>query len=81
MTPDELEVRLKALFGPDMTERKAAAALRVTPSAVGRWLRGERKVPGPVIAWLELREQFQELVRSIGYINTAQPPNPPILRG
>lgn len=57
MTPDELHQRLLALFGPDATSHKTAAALRVHERSVRKWLSGDRKVPGPVIAYLDLKQK------------------------
>jgi transcriptional regulator with XRE-family HTH domain len=37
-----------------MSSSQMAAYLRVTPGAVGRWLRGERAIPGPVARLVEM---------------------------
>jgi len=54
MTPRQLRAALKRLR---LSQSEAARRLGVEHSTVYRWLAGERKIPGPVVAalkcWLE----------------------------
>lgn len=63
MTPRALRVALKRLR---LSQSEAARRLGVQQSTIYRWLAGERKIPGPVIAaikcWLESRTP-QETIR------------------
>lgn len=56
MQPKFLAQKLKRIFGPAHTADKAAAALRVHRTAVFRWLAGDREIPGPVVAAIELAD-------------------------
>ena len=55
MTPDEFHKMLWRLgFDPNLRIGiiQAAAALHVNETTIRRWLRGDREIPGPVIAAL-----------------------------
>jgi transcriptional regulator with XRE-family HTH domain len=50
MTPHQLRAALKRLR---LSQSEAARRLGVQQSTMYRWLAGERKIPGPVIAALK----------------------------
>jgi predicted transcriptional regulator len=50
MTPTELRQALDEL---EMDQSQAAGYLRVTQSAVSRWLTGARPIPGPITRLVE----------------------------
>lgn len=55
MTPLEFRSALTRL---NYRQCDLARLLDVTPRAVNMWARGDRKVPGPVVAWLRLVESL-----------------------
>ncbi len=54
MTPTQLRETLVDVLGDYKTAERAADALHCTRRSVYKWLAGERQIPGPVIAALEL---------------------------
>ena len=69
MTPAELRSRLESL---DLTVNQFAELVHVTPWAVRKWLcdgKSGRKVPGPVIAWLDLTAKIMFSAQKIGKTN------------
>ncbi|WP_039189893.1 helix-turn-helix domain-containing protein [Aureimonas altamirensis] len=63
MTPTQLKDRLNYL---GVTQSGFAELVYVHPNTVSKWVTGQAKVPGPVVAYLDLADGVMALTRRLG---------------
>lgn len=62
MTPDQFKQRLKDIH---VTQAGFASLVNVHPNTVSKWVTGQAKIPGPVIAYLDLADGVMALTNRV----------------
>ncbi|MCD1645268.1 helix-turn-helix domain-containing protein [Aurantimonas coralicida] len=62
MTPEQFKQRLKDIH---VSQAGFAKIVYVHPNTVSKWMTGQTKIPGPVIAYLDLADGVMALTNRV----------------
>lgn len=63
MTPEQFKSRLRDLY---IGQAAFARLVQVHPNTVSKWATGQAKIPGPVVAYLDLADGVMALTNAFG---------------
>lgn len=64
MTPDQFKSRLDYL---GLNQSRFAKLIYVHPNTVSKWMTGQARIPGPVIAYLDLADGVKAISMKIDW--------------